>query len=79
MATDDVTNDATSGKNLAKLEANLAQVEELTQRLLTAMGKGRAVPASLQGPSTELYSKAAGAYWTEMMNNPAKLLEHQLS
>ncbi|SEW22818.1 polyhydroxyalkanoate synthase [Cognatiyoonia koreensis] len=78
MATDDVTKDATSGKNLAKLEANLAHVEELTQRLLTAMGKGRAVPASLQGPSSELYAKAAGAYWAGMMNNPAKLLEHQL-
>jgi len=78
MTTEDVTNDATSGENLAKLEANLAHVEALTQRLLAAMGKGRAVPAPLQGPSTDLYAKAAGAYWTEMMNNPAKLLEHQL-
>lgn len=78
MATDDVSKDPTSGKNLAKLEANLAHVEELTQRLLSAMGKGRAVPAALQGPSTDLYAKAAGAYWTEIMQNPAKLLEHQL-
>ncbi len=78
MTTKDVTEDATSGKNLDKLEANLARVEELTQRLLGAIGQGRAVPPPLQGPSQDLYLKAAGAYWTEMMQNPAKLIEHQM-
>ena len=78
MTTNDLTEDATSGKNLAKLEANLARVEELTQRLLGAIGQGRAVPPALQGPSQDLYMKAAGAYWTEMVQNPAKLIEHQM-
>ena len=78
MTTDDMTDTPTSGKNLDKLEANLARVEDLTQRLLAAMSQARKVPTPLQGPSQDLYLKAAGAYWTEMMNNPAKLIEHQM-
>ena len=62
----------------ARLEANLARIEELTQRLVSAMGQGRQVPPALQGPSHDLYLKAAGSYWSEMMRDPAKLMEHQL-
>lgn len=78
MTTNDLDKQETVGQNVAKLEANLARVEELTQRLLKVMGQGRNVAPSLQGPSQELYLKAATAYMTEMMHNPAKLLEHQL-
>ncbi len=78
MTTEDISESATSGKNLDKLEENLARAEELTQRLLNVMGKGRAVPAALQGPAPDLYAKAVGAYWAEMAQNPAKILEHQL-
>ncbi|MDG1378299.1 MAG: class I poly(R)-hydroxyalkanoic acid synthase [Yoonia sp.] len=79
MTTHDSSDDVTSANNLTKLEANLKRIEELTQRLLAAMGKGRKVPPALQGPSQDLYVKAAGAYFTEMMNNPAKLIEHQVA
>ncbi|WP_341365497.1 class I poly(R)-hydroxyalkanoic acid synthase [Yoonia sp. BS5-3] len=79
MTTNDLELDASAGQNVAKLEANLARVEELTQRLLKVMGQGRAVPPALQGPSQELYLKAATAYMTEMAHNPAKLIEHQLA
>ncbi len=79
MTTHDSSDDVTSANNLTKLEANLKRIEELTQRLLAAMGKGRKVPPALQGPSQDLYVKAAGAYVTEMMNNPAKLIEHQVA
>jgi len=79
MTTHDSSDDVTSAKNLTKLEANLKRIEELTQRMLAAMGKGRKVPPALQGPSQDLYVKAAGAYVTEMMNNPAKLIEHQVA
>jgi polyhydroxyalkanoate synthase len=78
MTTNDLEAGAIAGANVAKLEANLARVEELTQRLLKVMGQGRQVAPSLQGPSQELYVKAATAYMTEMMHNPAKLIEHQL-
>lgn len=64
---------------LARLNANLAKVEELTQRLVAAMAHKRTIDASLQGPSDELFLKAATAYMAEMMNNPAKIIENQVS
>ncbi len=80
---DKATDEATSGDALAtkakeRLEANLARIEALTQRLVGAMGQGRKVPTALQGPNHDLYLKAAGTYWSEMMRDPAKLMEHQL-
>ena len=78
MTTNDLESTQAVGANLAKLEANLTKVEELTQRLLKVMGQGRQVSPALQGPSQELYMKAATAYMTEMVNNPAKLIEHQI-
>ncbi|WP_322892930.1 MULTISPECIES: class I poly(R)-hydroxyalkanoic acid synthase [unclassified Yoonia] len=79
MTTNDLDSVKETGEGVAKLEANLARVEELTQRLLKVMGQSRKVPAALQGPSQELYVKAASAYMNEMMQNPAKLIEHQLA
>ncbi len=79
MTTDDMTGAAEEGKNLDKLKENLAHVDALTQRLVAALGRGRQVPTALQGPSHDLYAKAAGAYWSEMINNPAKLIEHQMT
>jgi polyhydroxyalkanoate synthase len=79
MTTHSSENDVEPDQNLGKLDENLTRIEELTQRLLAAMGGGREVPASLQGPSPDLYSKAAGAYLTEMVNNPAKLIESQVA
>jgi len=64
---------------VARLEQNLGKVEELTQRLVSALAHKREVPPALQGPAGELYAKAATAYWAEMMANPAKLIEHQVS
>lgn len=78
MTTNDLESAKETGEGVAKLEANLAKVEELTQRLLKVMGQSRKVPPALQGPSQELYVKAASAYMNEMMQNPAKLIEHQL-
>ena len=79
MTTNDLDTQEAAGENLAKLEANLTRVEELTQRLLKVMAQGRTVAPALQGPSQELYMKAATAYMTEMMHNPAKLIEHQIA
>lgn len=64
---------------VARLEQNLGKVEMLTQRLVNALAHKRQVPPALQGPASELYVKAATAYWAEMMANPAKLIEHQVS
>ncbi len=78
MTTNDLDPDAATDKNFTKLEANIAKIETLTQRLLKAMGQGRVVPPALQAPSQELYTKAATGYFAEMMQNPAKLVEHQV-
>ena len=61
MTTNDLDPVTETGAGVAKLEANLARVEELTQRLLKVMGQSRKVAPSLQGPSQELYVKAASA------------------
>ncbi len=63
----------------SKLEENLAKIEALSQRLVAALSHQRQVAPSLHGPSPELYAKAAAAYWQEMMSNPSKIFEQQVS
>ena len=77
MTTDSYIPPQTDAAAVARLERNLGRVEELTQRLVHALAHKRHVPQALQGPSGELYLKAATAYWTEMMANPAKLIAQQ--
>lgn len=79
MTTHDSTKDAETGQNLEKLEANLQRIEELSQRLMSATSNGRKIPTSLQGPNPDLYMNAASAYMSEMINNPAKLIETQVA
>ena len=79
MTTTESDDRAINDQNVNKLEANLARIEELTQRLLVAMNPKRHVPTSLQGPSPDLYAKAASAYMTEMMQNPGKIIEQQVA
>ena len=61
-----------------RLEANLARVEELSKRLAAALTQRRQADPALAGPSSDVYMKAAAAYLAEMMQNPAKVLEHQI-
>ncbi|MBR9763204.1 MAG: class I poly(R)-hydroxyalkanoic acid synthase [Rhodobacteraceae bacterium] len=74
------TSDAgeTGQENLDTLKANLARVEELSQRFIQALKERHATPPGLQGPTPALFAQAAGAYWAEMMQNPARIFEHQL-
>ncbi|MFM2390475.1 MAG: class poly(R)-hydroxyalkanoic acid synthase, partial [Pseudomonadota bacterium] len=65
--------------NLDRLNANLARVEELSTRLMAAMTRKREADQALHGPNQELYLKAAAAYMAEMMQNPARLIEQQVS
>ncbi|MHA7876994.1 PHA/PHB synthase family protein [Roseivivax sp.] len=66
-------------QNLEKFNQNLARVEELSQRLIAAMTKRKPLDTSLQGPDQELYAKAMTGYWQAWMQNPAKVIEHQIS
>ncbi|MDE0590157.1 class I poly(R)-hydroxyalkanoic acid synthase [Halocynthiibacter sp. C4] len=63
----------------SRLSENLAKLEVLSARLVAAMSKKRTVDPSLQGPSGDLFMKAAAAYMAEMMNNPSKIVEHQVA
>lgn len=62
----------------ARLEANMARVEELSQRLIGVLSARKPTPTKLNGPDSALYTRAAQAYWTEWMQNPAKIIEQQV-
>ncbi|MGI1663534.1 class I poly(R)-hydroxyalkanoic acid synthase [Palleronia sp. KMU-117] len=62
-----------------RLAENLVLIEELSQRLVNAIAHKKQVDHSLQAPSHDLMMKAAAAYMAEMMANPSKILEHQIS
>jgi polyhydroxyalkanoate synthase len=66
-------------QDLEKLQENIVKIEELSARLVAALAEKKPVPPALQGPSQELFLKAASAYMAEMMNNPARVIEHQVS
>jgi polyhydroxyalkanoate synthase len=73
------TDDDDAGARLDRLNANLAKVEELSQRLMAALAKRKQADPALHGPGQDVYMKAAAAYVAEMMQNPAKILEHQIN
>ncbi|MDH5452022.1 MAG: class I poly(R)-hydroxyalkanoic acid synthase [Paracoccaceae bacterium] len=60
-----------------KLNANLAKLEALTQRLMQAVAQKRAPNPSVEAPGQGLYTKAITSYWAEAMQNPGKLIEQQ--
>lgn len=72
------TKEYEAAPKLEKLTANLAKAETLTERLMAAMARQKAHDPALNGPSAEVYMKAAQAYLAAMMQSPAKLLEHQV-
>ena len=72
------TEEYDAGQKLDKLKANIAKIETLSERLVAALGHQRQKDAALHGPSNEVYMKAAQAYIAAMMQNPAKVIEHQV-
>ncbi|MEM9970406.1 MAG: class I poly(R)-hydroxyalkanoic acid synthase [Pseudomonadota bacterium] len=72
------TKESDTHGNLEALNENLARVEELSQRLIAALGQKRPSNPGLEGPGQDLYMKAATAYWSEALSNPSKMFEHQV-
>ncbi|MEO6298940.1 MAG: class I poly(R)-hydroxyalkanoic acid synthase [Paracoccaceae bacterium] len=72
------TEDSEAHAKLARMQDNLTKVEGLSARLMTAMAARKTYDAALDGPDQDVYVKAAAAYVAEMMQNPAKVLEHQV-
>jgi polyhydroxyalkanoate synthase len=80
------TEDRTPPDALAETEArtlrlneNLARLDDLSKRLTTALAHRRQADPALAGPAPDVYMKAAAAYLAEMMQNPAKVVEHQVN
>lgn len=80
MTSDTTTHDESIDPKAAlpKLEQNMARIQELTTRLMSAMSNKRPVPQDLQGPSADLYAKAAQSYMHDVLNNPSKIIEQQV-
>lgn len=64
--------------HLERMNANLAKVEELTQRMVAALSRRKPADPGLGGPSGDLFFRAATGYMTEMVQNPGRILEHQI-
>lgn len=73
------TEESGTRPDLNRLNANLQKIEALSQRLAAAFGRKKAADPSLQGPGQELYMKAATAYMAQMMADPSKVFEQQVS
>jgi polyhydroxyalkanoate synthase len=56
----------------------MKKVEALSERLSTVLTNRKSHQQALDGPNQELFAKAANAYMAEAINNPAKLMEHQM-
>ncbi len=75
-----MTTDAkVESERLVRLNANLARVEELSQRMTQALASRKKADPALSGPSQDVYMRAATAYVAEMMQNPSKIIEHQVN
>ncbi|MFP7673585.1 PHA/PHB synthase family protein [Marivita sp. S0852] len=73
------TNDVAAPEISAELEANLQKIETLTQRMMTALSSKRQINPALHAPDASLFGEAMQSYWQEWLQNPAKILEHQIS
>jgi polyhydroxyalkanoate synthase len=73
------TEDSDAAAKLTRLTDNLSRIETLSARLVQAMAARKPHDAALDGPSQEVYMKAASAYLAGMMHNPAKIVESQVS
>jgi len=62
-----------------QMTANVERIEALSERLIQAIGRKTQVTPSLNGPDQQLFAGAMTSYWQEMVQNPAKIFEHQVA
>lgn len=60
------------------LEKNLSKINDLTQRMVTAMTERKSHSPALESPDYQFYAKAAAAYFAEMMSDPSRIIEAQV-
>ncbi|MGJ8615609.1 MAG: PHA/PHB synthase family protein [Sulfitobacter sp.] len=78
MTTKTTETDAVPDAALSRMTENLKKVEALTERLTQVMTNRQTHQQALDGPNQELFAKATQSYMAEAMQNPAKLMEHQM-
>jgi len=79
MTTDTTDQAALGPAAMARMAENLKKVEALTERLSHVMANRQTHQKALDAPNQELFTKASQAYMAEAFQNPAKLMEHQMS
>jgi len=79
MTTKTKEQDAQNEASVTRMAENLKKVEGLTERLGRVLTHRKSHQAALDGPNQELFSKAGQAYVAEALQNPAKLMEHQVA
>lgn len=78
MATEEYDAGLAAGQKLERMQTNLAKMEQLSERLVAALARQKQKDAALSGPSSEVYMQAAQAYLAAMLQNPGKVIEHQV-
>ncbi|MHC0053260.1 PHA/PHB synthase family protein [Actibacterium sp. D379-3] len=73
------TEEVEKAADLDRLNENLAKVESLSERLVTALSNKRKMEPNLQGPGQDLMMKAGTAYMAQIMQHPSKLFEQQVT
>jgi polyhydroxyalkanoate synthase len=61
------------------LKQNIETLEELNQRFVSVLQNKKQINPSLNGPGQDLMVKASHAYWSNFIENPANLMEKQIS
>ena len=79
MTTKTEENEAISAASLTRMAENLKKVEALGERLTQVLANRQTHQPALDGPNQELFARAAQSYWQEAFQNPAKLIEQQMS
>ena len=79
MATEENAQVSVRDAHVERLNANLVRIDELSKRLTAALSRRRMSDPALHGPSGDVFLKAMTAYMAEVMQNPAKILEHQIN
>ena len=73
------TDECEQGNPSERLTANLAKVEQLTQRMVAALSRRGTHDPALDAPDPDIFMRAASAYMAEASRNPAKIVEQQVA
>ncbi|MBC6442377.1 MAG: class I poly(R)-hydroxyalkanoic acid synthase [Rhodobacteraceae bacterium] len=77
--TQDSATENKHGYDAEKLKENLSKINRLTERMAEALGNMKPHSPALESPDYQFYAKAAAAYFAEMMSDPTRIMQAQVS